>query len=352
MFLYPFMKNYIIVGLGLSGLNLVHELEKRNKSFIVFENHSQSSSRIAGGMSNPLILKRFTKAWNAENFLPTAKKQYQSIAKKLNTAILKEIPVYRKIKSTQEQNDWFVASDQKSIKNFMNPKLQSLPLLENDFKYGEVRKAFLVNTSALFKKYETYLRKKELLLYQKFNHHELKIHPKYVEYKNIKAKKIIFAEGYGIKNNPYFKALPLIGNKGEYLILEIPNIKLQVILKTALALIPLGNNLYKFGATYSRDFKDDEPEESAHQFLIKKLHEAIEDRPYKHLTTEVGIRPTVLDRKPLIGRHPAHNNLLLLNGLGSHGVMIAPTAAKWLLDFDIDNKPLAEKVNLQRYLKA
>ena len=42
--------DYIIVGLGLAGLAFVEELIQANKSFIVFEDDSQTSSLVAGGV--------------------------------------------------------------------------------------------------------------------------------------------------------------------------------------------------------------------------------------------------------------------------------------------------------------
>src|SRR5699024_6986494 len=143
--------------------------------------------------------------------------------------------------------------------------------------------------------------------------------------------------------------LPLIGNKGEYLIVKAPKLQLKVILKTALALIPLGGDYYKFGATYSRSFQDGAPEPEARKFLIKKLEEIL-DCPYIIEGREVGIRPTVIDRRPLLGSHPEHPNLLMCNGLGSHGVMIAPTAAQWVLDYDLEQKKLPPRTDLNRHL--
>ena len=52
--------DYIIVGLGLAGLAFAEELERNHKSFVVFEDNSQNSSLVAGGVYNPVILKRFT----------------------------------------------------------------------------------------------------------------------------------------------------------------------------------------------------------------------------------------------------------------------------------------------------
>ena len=68
-----------------------------------------------------------------------------------------------------------------------------------------------------------------------------------------------------------------------------------------------------------------------------------------------GIRPTVKDRRPMVGVHSEYKELVVLNGLGTRGVMIAPTVAKNLfnhlekaedLDAEIDIKRFTLKSNL------
>ncbi len=342
------MKDYLLIGFGLAGVNLAHELEQRNQSFTVIDAPAQNASKVAGGITNPLILKRFTKAWNADQFIPAAESTYKAMEKQLGIKILSQLPIYRKIKSVQEQNDWFVAADQPDLQNFMSDRLKELKTLPNTYAYGEVKRSSLLNTESLLAHYQKYLTKKNQWQNEKLEYHHLQITDEQVTYKNLKAKKIIFCEGYGMLQNPYFNKLPLIGNKGEYLILKIPGLQLDAIVKTALALIPLGKEYYKFGASYSRHFTDTAPNSKTRKFLIEKLEEIL-DRPYEVIAVQVGVRPTVRDRRPLLGRHPKHQNLLLLNGLGSHGVMVAPTAAQWLLNFDLDQNPLPKTVDLNRY---
>ena len=63
--------------------------------------------------------------------------------------------------------------------------------------------------------------------------------------------------------------------------------------------------------------------------MVEKLKKVI-DVPYKIIGQAAGIRPAVKDRRPLVGIHKTHKNLAVLNGLGTRGVMIAPTLAKEL----------------------
>lgn len=344
------MKDYLIVGFGLAGLNVAQELKERKQSYHIIDNGQLNASLVAGGVLNPLILKRFTESWMADEFLPVAIARYQHLEKQLQERVLHKSPIYRKIKSIQEQNDWFVAADKPSLASYMTPALQQIKNLSSPLQYGEVKKSWLLDTQKLLSTSREKLIAQEILTTENFSHISLQIHANFIQYKKYKARKIIFCEGIQLQQNPYFQELPLIGNKGEYLVLKIPGLQVKKIIKTAITLIPLGNDYYKFGATYSRDYQDTEPEEKSLQFLLKKL-EQITSLPYCVVDQIAGIRPTVLDRRPFIGVHRQYDNLLILNGLGSHGILMAPLAAKWLLDFDLLGIPLLKQVNVQRYPK-
>lgn len=344
------MIDYIIVGFGLAGTHIAHELEKHEKSFVVIDPLVQNASKVAGGVNSPLILRRYTTAWNAEHFIPEATKTYQAIEDRLKVKLLQPIPIFRKINSIKEQNDWFVGSDKPGFDKYMSPKLKSLPQLKSDYGFGEIHKANIVNTSNLIDSYAQYLLDKNALIKDYFEYKNLELEKDYVTYKNIKAKKLIFCEGAGVAKNPFFKNLPINGNKGEYIIIKAPLLKIDFILKSTFTLIPLGDDLYKFGATYDRQFQHANPEEKNRAQLLKRLDELI-DCPYEVVNVEAGIRPTVPDHRPIVGHHPENPKLLLCNGLGSHGVMRASSMAKQLLKKEFENQPLSPEIDIDRYVK-
>ena len=57
--------DYIIIGIGLGGISFCEQLKTHNKTFVVFDNASQKSSVVAGGLYNPIVLKRFTSVWKS-----------------------------------------------------------------------------------------------------------------------------------------------------------------------------------------------------------------------------------------------------------------------------------------------
>ncbi|MDO9039733.1 MAG: FAD-dependent oxidoreductase, partial [Lutibacter sp.] len=91
------------------------------------------------------------------------------------------------------------------------------------------------------------------------------------------------------------------------------------------------------------------PTEEGKNELLTKLKSVI-DVPFEIVEHIAGIRPTVKDRRPLAGKHPKHQNLAVLNGLGTRGVMIAPTLVKELYDHLENGIALDQEISIARFL--
>ena len=65
----------------------------------------------------------------------------------------------------------------------------------------------------------------------------------------------------------------------------------------------------------------------------------------------MGIRPTIKDRRPLLGKHPEYTNVSILNGLGTRGIILAPGLAKYLLDYLEEAKPVPQAMDISRFSK-
>lgn len=346
------MLDYIIVGAGLSGIAVADELINRGRNIRVFENQSQSSSTVAGGVFNPVILKRFTLAWKADEQLKVAIPFYRSLEEKLNVSLIDEMPVYRKFFSVEEQNDWFSAMDKSSLSAFLSPDLleQLNPCIPSEFSFGKVNSTGIIQTQKLLEKYRQYLVDLNIFISESFKYDQLQLKKDMFNYKGFQAKRIIFCEGFGIKKNPFFNFLPLNGNKGEYIIIKSEDLQLDVAVKSSVFILPLGNDLYKVGATYNNSDKTPEPTEEAKEYLVSKLKKMI-TCDFEVVDQIAGIRPATSDRKPLVGEHPDYSGMYVCNGLGSRGVLISPTVAKNLIAYIENKKQLPAEIDIRRFSK-
>ena len=342
--------DYIIVGIGIAGISFCEQLKANNKSFIMFDNASQQSSTVAGGLYNPVVLKRFTSVWKSSEQLDVALPLYLNIEKRLNVKLDYKTPVYRKFASLEEQNDWFSASDKPLLSRYLSTNIikNANHAIDAPFGFGEVLETGRVDVNTMIEAYKTDLLKAKLLFETSFNYDDLSIQGETVNYNNIKAKHIVFAEGAGVKQNPYFNNLPLVPAKGELITIHAPDLKIDFVLKVGVFLIPMGNDLYIVGATYEWKDLSHKITEKAKGVLLGKLNKLI-NCSYKVVNQVAGIRPTVKDRRPLVGKHQDYKNMFVLNGLGTRGVMIGPYVAKQLFKYIEHNEPLEKEIDISRF---
>lgn len=346
------MLDYIVVGIGLAGISFCETLEKGGKSFKVISDGSQRASQVAGGLYNPVILKRFTMAWKAKHQMELALPFYQNLERKLEVKLDHRLPILRRFASIEEQNDWFEATDRPGLDYFLSTEIlqNNNPNMDAPFGLGEVKHTGRVDTATLVESYTAYLKRKGMLDTESFDFSSFEHHKDHVLYKSIKAKQIVFACGYGLKNDPFFGYLPLNGTKGELLNIKAPDYKENKVIKSSVFTIPLGEDHYMVGATYKWKDKTNHPTEESKNELMAKL-KTILKCDFTIVGHVAGIRPTVVDRKPLVGQHPVHKNLYVLNGFGSRGVLIAPYASGQLFNVIENGTALDPEIDIQRFTK-
>ncbi|MGB1269760.1 MAG: NAD(P)/FAD-dependent oxidoreductase [Flavobacteriaceae bacterium] len=345
------MLDYLIVGFGLAGVSFAEQLRKHDKSFVVISEEKESSSIVAGGMYNPVILKRFTSPWNAIPQLEYAIPFYAEIESRLNISVLNPLPVLRVFNAVEEQNNWLIASDKPYLAPFLstNFKNNTNKAILSDCNFGEVKKAGRLNVAKLLKAYRKDLISHQSYFNERFDYSAIKIKSDHIVYKNHIVKHIVFAEGYGMLKNPYFNHLPLNGTKGEVLIIKSEKLEVNSIIKASVFIIPLDSpNHYLVGATYHWTDKSWKSTQQAKDELLEKLNELITCE-YTVVDQLAGIRPTVKDRRPLVGCHPKHKNIFVLNGMGTRGVMVAPTVSHQLYSHIEQNKPLDAEIDCARF---
>jgi glycine/D-amino acid oxidase-like deaminating enzyme len=224
-------------------------------------------------------------------------------------------------------------------------------VVHNPIGMAEVLHAGNVDTNLLLSAYRAMLKNENLILEENFDFDQLTIKDDHILYKGVTASKVIFCEGHKAINNPYFKWLPFKLTKGETLTIRIPqeySLSENTVINKAVFILPLGNNTYKVGATYEWDDLTEEITEKGRGELVENLKKVLMI-PFEVIDQQAGIRPTVSDRRPLVGLHPEHPQLGVFNGLGTKGVMLAPYFAKQFVDHLENNGALDKEVDIARF---
>lgn len=346
------MIDYLIVGCGLAGISFAEKALQHNKTILVVDNDSQTSSKIAGGLYNPVILKRFSEVWEAQSQLVCMNGFYAQLSLKIERQFDFKMPILRKFFSIEEQNNWFTASDKSALAPFLSTKLhfKEYKGIDAPFGYGEVLHTGYVDTASLLKSYRKYLVDNNWFCQESFDYAAIIFKEDCLVYKDIRAKHIIFAEGFGLHSNPFFNHLPLDGTKGELFVIKAPMLDLDVIINTSVFILPLGNDMYKVGATYNWKDKTDLPTEEGKTELIERIKEII-SCDFEIVSHFAGVRPTVRDRRPLVGSHEKHQRMHILNGLGTRGVMLGPAMANVLFESIECQIPLKKEIDIKRFSK-
>lgn len=345
------MLDLIIVGKGLAANILALRFKEHSISYNIIADSSLSNcSRIAAGLWNPIVFKRMTQSWKAEELIAELKQFYPAAEKTLGISFYKERQILKPFFSEEEKNFWIKKAkgdlSQFVDKNIHSPKQDHKGLVIPD-AYGIVNHCGNIDVSIFLNACE--LLNKDVSLNEVFDHSLLKIENDHVSYKNIKAKNIIFCEGHLVKNNPYFQWLPMNPVKGEILELEVNELALEnEILNHNAFIFKTGVDRYKLGSTYDWNDLTEETTEKGLAELKQKLNGLI-SVPYKIVDHKAGIRPSTLDRRPIIGAHPVHKNVFVFNGLGTKGVMLAPYLSKNFVYFYLNKSTLNTDVNIKRY---
>jgi glycine/D-amino acid oxidase-like deaminating enzyme len=345
----------LIVGQGISGTFLSHYLQKEEKSFLVIDNnYSRSPSKIAAGIINPVTGRRLVTVWMVDEILPFAWKAYQAIGHDLEiTAISQKSiidffpnPFMREsFLQKIETGDKYVHAypGQNHFNNLFNYELGC----------GEIRPVYTAHLETLLPAWRSHLIKENVLLEEDFEIANLKVDADKIYYKDIIAEKIIFCDGTGSFENPYFKNLPFAPNKGEALVVEIPDLPSQHIYKKSMLLTPLqemGANLFWIGASYIWDFDNADPTEAFRESTEQVLKQWLKI-PFTIVEHRSGLRPATLERRPFVGFHPLHPSIGILNGMGTKGCSLAPFFAKQLTDNLVYQLPIAKDADVNRFAK-
>lgn len=345
--------DFLIIGQGIAGTILSYQLINKGYKVLVIDDHHQTSSTlVAAGLINPLVLKRLTKTWRAEEFILFNEQFYAELEEATDSSFVIDKTIIKLISSTDEKEFWKKRSQVEGVSDYITDQLEDLSkynfLHKNTFTGGLVKKTGWIDTQVLLESYRNLLIKKDALISETVDYNQLHVSETDIEYKNIKAKNVIFCDGFQSSNNPYFDWIPLSSVKGELLIIESDELNDDYIFNKKIFILPIGNQKYKIGATYNWQDLSLEPTESKKQELLKNLEELISCK-YTVIDHTVGIRPAVKDRRPLSGTHPKYSRVHLFNGMGSRGLFMAPKLGEEFINYLIDNQKMDKEVDLKRY---
>ena len=344
--------DYLIIGQGITGTWLSYYLEKANKSFIVIDNdNSNSASRVAAGIINPVTGRRIVKTWMIDELLAFLVPAYEALGNELGLKALEQKSLIDFHPTPQMK----IAFDERVKENadflfYPKDQWQYQQAFNYDFGFGEVDPCYVVNLKEILPAWRKKLLSNNQILEEDFEINELNHADAGITYKNVNAEKIIFCDGINSSQNPFFKTLPFALNKGEVIFIESDHIPSTHIFKKGMMLTSIDKNLLWIGSNYLWEFPDDKPTEQFRtqtELLLKTWLKF----PFKIVDHKASIRPANIERRPFVGFHPTYKNIGILNGMGTKGCSLAPYFAKQLTGHLIYANEILAEADIKRFTK-
>ena len=345
----------LIVGSGLAGSLLAWRMDQLGQPYqLIGSSTLPNAWSVAAGVINPVTGRWMTKSWEIDRLLPEAEATYRKIEQTLGIQVYHPVPLYRYCQQPEDAK--------RMGRRMRNPRYQNvlgafLPAgngpaaLIDPLGSFEILNAAYVDLPTLIQALHTYFNEKSCLRDENFLHAELQPIGDEWHYHDLRAKRVIFCEGTGLRNNPWFNTLPLTPAKGETLILKAPSLELpKSLYHHKKWILPYGDGTLRLGATYDESDLSPEPTQQGYDELYNAARSFI--RPEHELQLKAhysGHRPTTPDARPLLGQHPQARGLYLLNGLGSKGASLAPEMSHVLVEHLENGQPLEAEIDLARF---
>jgi glycine/D-amino acid oxidase-like deaminating enzyme len=341
--------DYLIIGQGLVGTWLsYYALQAGKTCMVVNDSHTPAASQVASGVINPVTGRRIVQTWMIDIFLPFALKAYTDLGAQLNATIVKEAPVVLIHPSLQMQESFEYRFEHDNV--YLQKKSASdfEAYMHTPYGTGQINQTVWIDLNLMIRGWRQQLINNAQYIDAKFAIADLQINSDSVTWNSIDANRVIFCDGLGSMENPYFEMLPFAPNKGEALIVEIKGLPNQAIYKNNITIVPWKDQLFWVGSNYEWDFKDASPSEDFRTKMEATLIQLLKI-PFTVMDHIAGIRPANQERRPFVGLHPSYPSIGICNGMGTKGCSLAPYFANQLIEHCEKGSPIHPEARLERF---
>lgn len=335
--------DYILVGQGVAGTLLGWEMLQAGLRIAVFDDgRADAASRLAAGIINPVSGRKFEVSWQYEAVYPLAKATYRAMEAALGVSVFTERDIWN-VWTSAQMRDAFAGNP--TPYSFIPQEQRYDGLLEAPFGAGIVKGAN-VDLGTLLPAWASHIGIRRETL----DAAQLQLTDKGVAYKELQAKAMIFCEGVASPRNPWFGRLKFLPNKGEALIIRLP-FETTDIIKKGVTLVPLGEQTYWAGATFSWDYPDSAPTADARMHIESQLRQLLR-ADFEIIGHKAAVRPSGPDRRPMAGLHPRVPQVGIFNGMGSKGCSLAPWSARKFVAHLVDGADMPPEIDIKRFFNA
>ncbi len=350
----PENERWLVVGQGLAGTVIALTLANRGVQVHVADaGLPWAASPVAAGAFNPVTGKRMQLTWLADELWPVLEAFYPQAEALLNARFFFALPNLRPLLTAEERAEATRMTQAGPLAGWMTltDVLPWAPANQVVAPFGAllVPRAGYVEVPVLCQAARHWLAADGAFFEQKVVPADLQSSEAGIIWQGRAYAGVIWAEGAAGKANPLLTQLPLAPLKGEILLLapQAPPTLAGAVLNRAAYLAPRPDGLLWAGSTYQHQYESEGPTEEGRASILQRVGKfylpglGVE----KHLA---GIRPSVRDRRPIVGWLPEHAHQYVFTGLGTKGVSLAPWLAGVLADHLLVGKPVPDVVAVRQ----
>lgn len=324
--------NNLIVGQGLAGTTLAWRFLDTGQSVVLVDRHEAvTASRVSAGLVTPWTGRRMTKSNDYQEYWDDAISFYQAIEDRLGLSLFTEQSMVRVFVNRSDEEVF--KQRQQEVKS---GQLQSWSgqLQENG---PEIQGCRMLPAGRL--DVRKYLQASIDFFTDRGGYHQLNLDfPNGLKFEEgrvvipqleLSADRVIFCQG--AVGNPWFKGVPNNASRGDVINVLIDGYQATDVVHQSIWLAPESDGSITAGSTYDWKVLENTPVASGRREILKSMKRFIEGviRVKQHVAA---VRPTMKDYRPVVGRHPKHKNLWIMNGLGSRGTLTAPRLSRLLVE--------------------
>lgn len=345
--------DFILLGQGLAGTTLAWYLRWLGATVLVVDREAEvTSSKIAAGLITPITGQKLNRTWRQAELWAEALSFYERTQAETGVRFFRQTPMLRLFASDLEP---VVFQRRLAAKEFEGCSLLQSPVINDEWFLAE-RSGFEMHDAG-----QLDVRQYLAASRQQFQRdggyracdidlsRDLLPTPEgvFVEPLAAHASKLIFCQGFDPIPNPWFHQVRLKPAKGEILTLRIPGLDETRVVHRGVWLAPLGNHLFKAGATYDWHRLDQHPTDKGRTEILDRLAEFVRC-PIEVVDHQAAVRPVHRNQYPVLGLHPVLPQFGYFNGLGSKGSLHAPFFARHFTNVLRSGSAIDPEVDLNR----
>jgi glycine/D-amino acid oxidase-like deaminating enzyme len=341
----------LIVGSGLAGSCLALELVSRGIEVMVIDNQfQQSSSRVAAGLLNPIAPKGVRKTWQCDVLFPGVFEYYQKWETLLNGQFIQPYPFLNIHANKSEYQEWQAKAANPEMLGWLEETHPTEhPNLPRNWATW-VNHCGRLDVPHFLLLTQRYLEPRGAFRAENFDYsHCVKI-GEYWQYHDCLYQHVVFCEGIGLLQNPWFSHLYMDPTGGDILKVRIPNLSgSPIIIKQKQWIVPTREkDIYLVGSNFHKGNLSHTPEKQDAEFLLERAG-SITQQPVTLIEHQRAVRPTVQQRRPYLGEHATEKGLFVFNGLGAKGSSLCSWLSPMLCDRILNRIPLHPEVDISRF---